>query len=72
MHSYKYIISDKNILGGKPVIKGTRISVDLILEWIAGGATIDKIAESYPHLDKEGIREAILYAKDSLKNEIFI
>lgn len=67
-----YIISNPAILGGKPIIKGTRISVQIILEWIASGATIDDIANEYKHIPKEGIKEALLYASAALKNEILI
>ena len=72
MNRYTHVTFDKNILGGKPIIKGTRISVELILEWLAGGATVDQIIESYPHLKKEAVQEAILYATDIAKNEILI
>jgi uncharacterized protein (DUF433 family) len=44
MRSYQYITSNRGILGGKPIVKGTRISVDLILEWIATGGTIEQIS----------------------------
>ena len=47
MSKYKYIVFDKNTLGGKPIIKGTRISVDLILELLASGGTIETIVESF-------------------------
>jgi uncharacterized protein (DUF433 family) len=47
-----HIISDKKILLGKPTIKGTRISVEFILERLADGWTEEKILESYPHLKK--------------------
>jgi uncharacterized protein (DUF433 family) len=53
-------------------LKGSRISVEVILEWIASGASIEKIVESFPHLTREAVTEAVLYAKDSLKNEIYI
>lgn len=72
MTPFKHIGADPNILGGKPIIKGTRISVELIMEWIASGATPDSIAERYPHLSREAIQEAILYAAASLKNEILL
>lgn len=58
MH-FKYITSDPEILGGKPIIKGSRISVQLILEWIADGASVREISEEFPHLPVAGIREAV-------------
>lgn len=66
----KYIISDPAILLGKPVIKGTRISVELILEKLSEGETIEAILESYPHISKEQIMACLAYAKDSLNNEV--
>lgn len=72
MNKYNQIISDPNILGGKPIIKGTRISVEMILEWISSGASIDDIVKTYPHLSKESISEAINYATEYLKNEILL
>ncbi len=58
---YKYIERNPNILGGKPVFKGTRIPVYLILDFLSAGETIDNILENYPQLSKEAILEAIRY-----------
>ena len=69
---FKYIVSDPDILAGKPIIKGSRISVQLVLEWIASGASIQDIATEFPHLPTEGIREAVIYAAHFLNNETFI
>jgi uncharacterized protein (DUF433 family) len=69
---YRLIVSDIAILGGKPCIKGTRISVQLILEWIATGASIQDIVIKHPHISIEAIQQAILYASDAMKNEIVI
>lgn len=63
------IVSDPAILGGKPCIKGTRISVEMILEWVASGASRDDIVRSYPHLTSEDVEEALNYAARSLSNE---
>ena len=49
------ISSDPTVLDGKPCIKGSRISVEFILEWIASGATIPAIHQQYPHLEKDAI-----------------
>lgn len=64
------IVSDPKILGGKPSIRGTRISVQMILEWIASGASRDEIVRSYPHLTVEDVEQAIRYAAESLKTDI--
>jgi len=63
------IHSDPKILGGKPVIRGTRISVELVLEFIAEGATEDRILESYPQLTREQVRAAVEFAHDMLVDE---
>lgn len=56
------IISDPRIMVGKPVIKGTRITVELILNKLAAGRTVEQILEDYPHLTREGIRAALKFA----------
>jgi len=56
-----HIVANPEILGGKPCVKGTRISVDVILEWIGSGATEADIVRSYPHLTVEAVREAARY-----------
>lgn len=66
------IIANKEILGGKPIIKGTRISVEFILELLASGATVDEILKDYSHLTKEDIHACLEYAAHALKNEIFL
>jgi uncharacterized protein (DUF433 family) len=53
------IVRNPNILGGKPVIKGTRLSVDFILERLANGQTVDDLLEGYPQLSDALIREAM-------------
>ncbi len=54
------------VCNGKPVIKGTRIPVSVILEQIAEGETWDKLLAGYPELKKEDIQAALLYARASL------
>ena len=60
--SHPLIASDPAILGGKPVIAGTRIGVDLILEKLSDGESIDDILIDYPHLTREQIIAAISFA----------
>lgn len=55
----KYIVSDPDILGGKPVIKGTRIPIDQILFLLKDGFTIEAIHEQYPHVSIKTISSAI-------------
>lgn len=57
------IVSDPEILGGKPVIEGTRISVELILTRIADGRSVEDILLEYPHLSRAQVIAAIDYAR---------
>jgi len=70
--SFSSITADPDVLGGKPIIRGTRISVEFILELLASGAQLDTIVEKYPHLKREAISEAILYSKHFINNEIVL
>lgn len=56
------ISTDKNIMHGKPCIKGTRIPVYLILDLLAGGSTAKEIIEDYPDLTEEDIHACVEYA----------
>lgn len=57
------------IMLGKPVIKGTRIPVYLIVELVAQGLTYEEILQDYPHLTKRDIQNALEYAGNVIKNE---
>lgn len=63
------IIVDPNIMLGKPVIKGTRITVEHILELLKQGLSMKEILEDYPHLTKADIEAAVEYASESLAKE---
>jgi len=63
------VIVDPNIMFGKPVIKGTRIPVELILRKISAGMTDAQILEHHPHLTVEDIHAAAAFAADHLANE---
>ncbi|MFS0513334.1 DUF433 domain-containing protein [Nostoc sp. UIC 10607] len=56
------IVSDPKIIMGKPVISGTRITVELILEKLAAGETPEQILEAHPRLTDEGIKAALAFA----------
>ena len=56
------ITFDKNVLGGKPVIRGLRISVEMVLDLLAEGATRQEILEDYPELEPEDILAVLRYA----------
>lgn len=57
---------------GKPVIVNTRIPVDLILEKLAGGDSVSDLLNAYPNLKEEDIVACLLFAADSVKNEMFL
>jgi len=61
------IISNPNIMMGKPVIAGTRITVEHILELLAGGRTIGQILETHPHITYEDVQAALTYAAESVR-----
>ena len=58
-----------NILGGKPIIKGTRISVDFILELLSSGMNFEEILKEYKHLKREDILDALDYASKAIRRE---
>ena len=66
---HRRIITDPEILIGKPVIKGTRIPVELILRLLAQGTEVAEILEEYPRLAREDILAAIDYAHDVVATE---
>jgi len=66
------IVVDPKIMGGKPVIKGTRIPVYFILELLSNGWSIDDILREYPHLSREDVLTAIRYAAKVLREEVII
>jgi len=66
------IAINPRIMGGKPVIKGTRVPVYFVLELIANGWTIDDIVREYPHLSREDVLAAVRYAAKVLREEIVV
>ncbi|HEY0552812.1 MAG TPA: DUF433 domain-containing protein [Thermoanaerobaculia bacterium] len=63
--TFDRIVSDPSILGGKPCIKGTRISVELLLELVAQGASRAGILKTYSHLNAQDVEQALRYASAS-------
>ncbi|HWG46945.1 MAG TPA: DUF433 domain-containing protein [Gemmataceae bacterium] len=64
------VTSDPAIMLGKPVIAGTRITVELILEKLAAGETIDDLLLDYPQLTPEAVAAALRYALQVIRNDI--
>lgn len=63
------IIIDPAILGGKPVVAGTRIPVDLVLEKLAKNTDVAMLLQDYPRLTREDIQAVLTYARDVIKTE---
>jgi len=63
------ITVDPGVMVGKPCIKGTRITVELVLRKLAGGMSPDAIVDDHPHLTKDDVRAAVAYAADVIANE---
>lgn len=72
MNWREYIVSDKDILLGKPTIKGTRISVELILDLLSTGWTEKMILDSYPSLTEDHLKAVFTYLKEGLDNELYL
>jgi uncharacterized protein (DUF433 family) len=67
-----FIEANPDIMLGKPVITGTRITVEFILKKLSEGATIEQLAAGYPSLSQQAILAAISYASDVIANESFL
>jgi uncharacterized protein (DUF433 family) len=67
MEKTRLIVSDPKVMTGKPVIRGTRITVELILEKFAAGHTEDDILRAHPHITREGVRAALAFAAEALQ-----
>lgn len=63
------IVADPNVLVGKPVIKGTRISVELVMDLLAAGYTPEQIRQQYDHLTPEDIQACLAYAGELIRSE---
>jgi uncharacterized protein (DUF433 family) len=67
----KRIVSNPEILGGKPIIEGTRLSVGFILKLLAAGVSYNEILEDYTHIAIEDIHACLDFAARSLENDIY-
>jgi uncharacterized protein (DUF433 family) len=63
------IAADPNILVGKPTIKGTRISVELVMDLLAGGYTPEQVRGQHPALAVEDVQACLAYAREVLRSE---
>jgi uncharacterized protein (DUF433 family) len=69
MRASNRIEINPEIMLGKPVIRGTRVTVELLLRKLSEGATEDTLLEAYPHLTREDIKAAIAYAADTIAHD---
>jgi uncharacterized protein (DUF433 family) len=66
----QWIVSNPKVMMGKPVIAGTRITVELVLEKLAAGETIEQILEAHPQLTREAILTALAFTKEALRADV--
>lgn len=64
------IVADPGVMFGKPVIRGTRITVEHVLDQLAAGASIDDLLQAHPRLTMEGVRAALKFAASRMKSEV--
>jgi uncharacterized protein (DUF433 family) len=66
------LVSDPDVMMGKPVVEGTRITVELILEKLSAGESIEQILDAHPTLTRDGIQAAMRYAVDVLRSDVIL
>lgn len=64
------IVSDPNVMMGKPVVAGTRLTVELILEELAAGTSVDQLLTSYPRLTRPAVSAALKFAAEALRADV--
>jgi len=64
------VVSNPGVMMGKPVIAGTRITVELILEKLAAGETVEQILDAHPRLNQDAVRAALAFAADALRADV--
>ena len=69
-HATLLIQTDPNVMMGKPVVAGTRLTVEHILERLAAGETIEQLLEAHPRLTREGVQAALAYAARVLRFDV--
>lgn len=69
MDTNAFVEINPQVMMGKPVIKGTRITVEMVLESLSAGETVENLLEAYPRLTKEAILAALSFAAEALKGE---
>lgn len=72
MDWHERIVTNPDILVGKPTVKGTRLSVELIVGWLSHGWDMDGLLENYPQLSRDDVLAALAFAADLMREERFI
>lgn len=67
---HELIVSDPRVLSGKPVVAGTRITVELILEKLAAGESVEQLLDAHPRLTRDAVHAALAFAADALKADV--
>jgi len=67
----EHIESRPDVMGGKPVFRGTRITVEIILDWLAAGWSEAEIFENYPRLTPEALRATYAFARELVHEQLF-
>ena len=67
---HKLIVSDPAVMMGKPVVAGTRITVESILEKLAAGESIDQVLQAHPRLTREAVYAALAFAAEALRADV--
>jgi uncharacterized protein (DUF433 family) len=71
MRDYReLVVSNPGVMMGKPVIAGTRITVELILEKLASGETLDQITDAHPRLTEDAVRAVLAFAAEALRADV--
>lgn len=66
------IVTNPGVLAGKPLVAGTRISVELLLDCLAGGWSISEIMDAYPHITSADVLAALAFSADVLRRKPYI
>jgi uncharacterized protein (DUF433 family) len=68
--AHPLIVSDPKVMMGKPVVKGTRVTVELILEKLGAGETVEQVLEAHPRLSREGVLAALRFGAEALHESV--
>lgn len=67
----EHIETDPQVMGGKPVLKGTRITVEILLEWLAAGWSEEQLFANYPRLTPEGLKAVFAFSRELVSEQLY-